>query len=120
VAISGISLDDVPGVVVLDTSATATVVRNAAGVPVELWVVAVNNASPLGACYLQLHDSRNPSLGTDWAKHCIMVPADSRIVVSIVGDNGLEFATALSYAFTDAAKGSSLTGTGRTLWTHAE
>ncbi len=107
------SLTDVVGTAVYDSALGATAVCDTTQ-DVVLRQIVINNAAVAGAAWLQIFAKFAPTLGTDWADHGIPVPASKIVLVTLNGDC-MEFDDGYSYALTDAAHGSSLTGAARGL-----
>lgn len=103
-----------------DSAPTATLVRDAFAEAVNVRGVAVNNASPAAAVFLQMFADNGPTLGTDWADVCIPVPASALLAVFVVGTSGLVFSPSLTYCLTDASHGSSMTAGTRNVFIASE
>jgi hypothetical protein len=102
-----------------DSGLNATVVRDAF-TKNKLRMVLGDNTAVAGAAYLQLHNSVNPVLGTDFAACCLPLQASKMIVAMVQGTEATEFSAGISYALTDTARGSTLTGADRALCAAAE
>lgn len=99
-----------------DTAPTATLVKDIHAGPADVRGVIVNCANPAAAVYLQIFNSDNPSLGTDWSRLLLFVPASTIMACIITGDGPLPFSASVTYAMTDAAKGSTMTGGTRSVF----
>jgi hypothetical protein len=98
-----------------DSGLTNTAVLNVADGTSHIRTIWVDS-SALNAAVFQMFDAKVVSLGTTAPNFAVKCPASAMFLISILGDDGVEFSTALSYAMTDAVKGSTITGAARKLY----
>lgn len=110
---------NLPGVVVYDSAVTETLVRDVFLEGKRIRSILFDNVTPATAVYAQVFNARNPALGTDWPDLGVFLEADSRLCVVVTGDAPL-FSAAVSYAFTDAPHGSTVSAATRKAFIVAE